>query len=394
MMATTMTDEFDVWIERARSGALDDTRIAGLAERLAASGERLDTGGHTADIASTGGPGSLSTLWAPPALVASGFRVPKLGVPGRPAGGVDVLAQLPGYTIDLDSHAAHEVLERCGYVHVLAGAKFAPADATMFAHRQRVGAQSIPALAVASLLAKKLAMGVRRVGLEVRVAPHGNFGADPDKAAANAWAFCRVAKLVGIEATCFLTDGTVPQQPYIGRGEAILALSLLLGGTAETWLQSHAGTCEDWASTLAGSDQPKHSRISFAFTSNVVAQGGSLEALEESAARVAASHSYLVFAEREGVLSFDLGGLREAILAARGADEGLRFDDSAGLILLVEPGTVVRAGEPLVSARCSDCARPSLRNAVSAAIRLAEPNDAATRRPLFGTLEVIGVGGR
>jgi hypothetical protein len=48
MMATTMTDEFDIWIERARSGTLDDTGIAGLAERLAASGERLDPGGHTA----------------------------------------------------------------------------------------------------------------------------------------------------------------------------------------------------------------------------------------------------------------------------------------------------------------------------------------------------------
>jgi pyrimidine-nucleoside phosphorylase len=165
---------------------------------------------------------------------------------------VDVLAQLPGYTIDLDSLAAQEVLDRCGYVHVLAGAKFAPADATMFAHRQRVGAQSIPALAVASLLAKKLAMGVRQVGLEVRVAPHGNFGADSEQAAANARVFCRVAKLVGIEATCFLTDGAVPQQPYLGRGEAILALSLLLGGRAETWLQSHAATCEHWASTLAG----------------------------------------------------------------------------------------------------------------------------------------------
>jgi hypothetical protein len=96
-----------------------------------------------------------------------------------------------------------------------------------------------------------------------------------------------------------------------------------------------------------------HSTISRAFSSNVVAQGGSLEALEERAARVAVSHSYLVFAEREGVLSFDLGGLREAILAARGADEGLSFDDSAGLILLVEPGTVVRAARPGLRSRGS-----------------------------------------
>ena len=92
---------FENWIARARSNEITNTGIAELANWLAASGEQLSPRGRTADLASTGGPGSLSTLWAPAALVASGFLVPKLGVLGRPAGGIDVLSQVPGYRIDL-----------------------------------------------------------------------------------------------------------------------------------------------------------------------------------------------------------------------------------------------------------------------------------------------------
>jgi pyrimidine-nucleoside phosphorylase len=389
-----MTDEFDDWIDRARRGDLGDADVARLAERLAASGDRVDVAERSADVASTGGPGSLSTLWAPPALVASGFKVPKLGVPGRPAGGIDVLVQLPGYLVDLDRRALQRVLDQCGYAHVLAGTNFAPADAAMFAYRQRVGAQSLPALAIASLLSKKLAMGVRNVGLDVRVSRHGNFGTGREPAACNARMFVRVAELLGIRAICFLTDGSIPQQPYLGRGESLAALFRLLAGTASAWLQDHAATCEGWASTLCRSGLIPAARIADAFAANITAQGASMDMLERKAALVEAEHTRRVLAEREGIVSYDLGGLRQAILNARAADEGLTFDDSAGLILLVEPGMAVRAGEPLVSARCPDEAWRPLREAVAAAIRFSDHADAATPQRTFGTLEMISVGGR
>ena len=49
-----------------------------------------------ADVASTGGPGSLSTLLPPFVLSTLGCNVVKLGVPGRSAGAIDSLATLPG----------------------------------------------------------------------------------------------------------------------------------------------------------------------------------------------------------------------------------------------------------------------------------------------------------
>src|SRR5437868_14746215 len=99
-----------------------------LNKLLASSGTVLtcNENGPTADVASTGGPASLSTLLCPLYLRSYGFVVPKLGVPGRPAGGIDVLAQLPGYRVDLSEADVRRVLERCGYAHFLAGTQFAP----------------------------------------------------------------------------------------------------------------------------------------------------------------------------------------------------------------------------------------------------------------------------
>lgn len=387
-------DDFDRWIAKARSDDLSEDEIAVLAETLAATGERWETTERSADLASTGGPGSLSTLWAPAVLAASGYIVPKLGVPGRPAGGVDALAQIPGYRVNLNPLEAKAVLDDCGYVHFLAGNQFAPADAAMFAYRQRVGAQAIPTLAMASLLAKKLAMGVRLVGLEVRVAPHGNFGRDETPARQNARRFCDVADRLNLHPLCFLTDGNRPQQPYIGRGEAILALARLLKGEGCSWLAEHASACREWASALIASPAAARPDAANSFLANLKAQGGSVEGFQAKASAVAAAHTRFIEAPREGVIEYDGRTLRDVILASRLPDEGMSFDDSVGLILLVRPGTFVKSGEPLISVRCGKERWPTLRYDLAGAIKLANGFQDYTPIKLNESLEIIGVGNR
>ena len=167
-------------IASAATGGWQFNHMLRLAEVLANSGTTISfaSGEPVADVASTGGPASLSTLLCPIFLRAFGFVVPKLGVPGRPAGGIDVLAQVKGYKVALDPREVRRALDQCGYAHFMAGPEFAPLDASLFQYRQRIGAQEIPSLAVASILAKKIACGLTVAGLDVRVAPHGNFGPD------------------------------------------------------------------------------------------------------------------------------------------------------------------------------------------------------------------------
>lgn len=350
---------------------MGDDAIAALAVRLANTGERLDTGPFdTADVASTGGPGSLSTLLCPLFLVANGLVVPKLGVPGRPAGGIDALALIPGYRTVLSTDEIVALLETCGYAHVQAGGRFAPADAALFSYRQRHGAQAVSALAIASLLSKKVAMGVRSVGLEVRVGAHGNFG-DTEAARGNAARFCAVARLLGIDATCILTPGGVPQQPWIGRGEALAGLASVLSGATDAWLGRHLLDCGLWAEKVArGVARGGGSDLAGAFRANVLLQGGTLEGFDEVVADTLAGHVRSVAARHHGIVHYDLGRLRSAVLAARAEESAIAFPDDAGVRLLVEPGRWVRSGDPLISARCRDDAWPQFQRGLIESVSL------------------------
>ena len=128
-------------IDRVRTSQVTDDDIAYLVTTLGESGSVLSIpdGRFAADLASTGGPTSLSTLLGPLYLRAKGCCVPKLGVPGRPAGGVDALAQLPGYKVNLTDDEVMACIERCGYAHFLANGEHAPLDARLFQFRQNRG---------------------------------------------------------------------------------------------------------------------------------------------------------------------------------------------------------------------------------------------------------------
>src|SRR5438309_6583735 len=93
----------DAVVSAFKASNVEDADIAYLATRLAKSGELLSKFDNqlVADVASTGGPSSLSTVLCPLYLARGGAIVPTLGVPGRPAGGTDILACVHGFTSSL-----------------------------------------------------------------------------------------------------------------------------------------------------------------------------------------------------------------------------------------------------------------------------------------------------
>lgn len=327
-----------------------------LATVLAKTGEVLSpTADHIADVASTGGPSSLSTLLAPLYLRAAGMIVPKLGVPGRPAGGIDCLAQIRGYRTDLDIQKVNTVLESCGYVHFVAKGMFAPLDGRMFMLRQANGAQNVPGLVVASLLAKKLAVGVKRAGLDIRVAKHGNFGESWEKASSNAYLFKEAADILGIRAFPVLTDARFLYQPYVGRSESLVALNDFFENKGNTWLDIHCSTCK----TLALACIPDHYRGYAAnctrdelfnhFVDNVKAQDSNEDAFYELVNDTVNSHNYELVSEQSGFCSYDLKKIRDVLVEFQKeySSDGTEFPDPVGIKFICAPGQFVGRGETL-----------------------------------------------
>ena len=348
-----------VVIDSAVKGSITDEDIASLATKLAQPKDSQPIGAEqrTADLASTGGPSSLSTVLGPLYLRSLGWSVPKLGVPGRPAGGVDILAQIPGYQVRLTRKEVKKCVERCGYAHFLADESHAPLDARFFRFRQTVGAQNVPELAIGSILAKKVAVGLERAGLDVRVAPHGNFGTTWEEARRNGQRFENVASILGIEAKSILTDATNPYQGFVGRGEALLALRHLFRGDGDSYLNSHALQCLAMAILVAGSERTDAVSVlqhcSTHFFENLCAQGSCGDAFDEYTESIERSHTLHLDARGEGVVDIHLDRIRDIVVHYQRleAPEGREFPDEMGIVLKRWPGDLVKVGDVLATVR-------------------------------------------
>lgn len=351
----------------------DVTAATVLATALAQSGNRRESGDReSCDVASTGGPSSLSTLLCPLYLVAAGAEVPKLGVPGRPAGGIDCLAQIAGYRPELDIYEVNKILSKTRYAHFLASGDTAPLDGLMFSVRQQIGAQRVPTLVAASLLSKKLAVGVKYAGLDVRVSAAGNFGSDWQSATNCATLFIESAKLLGITAKPVLTAGTFAYQPFIGRTEALMGLEKIFNGKQCSWLDDHVRTCK----TLAMACLPNHLRgrirtttgqeLFDHFAANLEAQGSSAEQYRACISASLRSQKSELLAKNDGYCSYPLDEIRSLLVQWQQSRLDKVFPDPAGLELLHRPGTWVKAGEPVAVLRAADWLFSEAHTALSA----------------------------
>ena len=219
------------FVARVKEQGLSDADTAALARAMGESGAFISLAQEVTDVPSTGGPGSLTTLVAPIAIALAGGKVLKVSVPGRPAGALDTLETLPGYRSELSPHEVSELSKRSPYVHVRAGAYFAPADAKIFAIRKNLEAVSRQELIIASLLAKKLCVSCRAFALDVRVGQNGNAARTIEEGILFSKRFVQIAQLLQIRARCVITDSRrgLPS-PYLGRGESLRGLGHYLTG--------------------------------------------------------------------------------------------------------------------------------------------------------------------
>ena len=334
--------------------------IVSLTEMLAYSGELLPKDENVVDIPSTGGPSSLSTILCPLYLSSIGLEVRKLGVSGRPAGGLDVLYQIPGYRTKYNFEEIKNIIAlRIPYFHFESAGTFAPLDAVLFKYRKQLSSINIPQLAIASLLSKKIAMGISNINLDVRAAKFGNFGQTFDECLENAEKFCKVAACFQIAAKCTVSDATIPYQPYIGRREALIAIYNLLYGQPNEWLLDHNNFCMRLCDELIqlthldGCNNLSLPNARSAFESNLSFQGASIEKFMDFIS--AECRKTVVYSTRAGLISYNLDAIRNAIVDAQNVislnDCTNVYPDPVGVELLVEPGRYVEKEEPVLVIR-------------------------------------------
>lgn len=335
---------------------VSDEELVELITEIVDSGDSVSTIGKVFDFASTGGPSSLSTLLVPLFLFSHGVNVINLAVPGRPAGAVDVLDQIPDYNLS-NNPLRHASEKEHFYIHLEANEKYVPLDRALFTYRQKNNKVDVTNLVIASILSKKVATGAQNIGLDVRMSRFGNFGKTWEECRINSEKYNRIAALLKLNSTCFISDANRPYQKYIGRGESLLALDDIFRGIADDELMEHVSYCKIMADEIL-----KRSRIlqnnkiktdiCKCFAENLVLQGSSLDKFEEAVEKIKNQNRENVFAEKSGYVQYDLNKIKSIIKTQqeKHANE-MKYPDPCGVILLCESGEHIEKGQPVLSVR-------------------------------------------
>ncbi len=341
----------------AASGALDDDEVIAFARARAARSSRLRwPRGIVVDKHSMGGiPGTRVTMIVVPIVVAHGLTIPKsasraITSPAGTADAMEVLAR-----VDLDAGEVRRVVEAVGGCIVWNGRlSHSPIDDVMNAVTRPLGIES-DRLSVASILSKKMALGVTHVVFDIPVGPTAKVGTRAE-ASELARLFAVTAAGLGIEARCEITDGSEP----IGRGvgpalEARDAMAVLAGDAgAPVDLRDKALMLAAGVLAFAGVADPLR-RARTLLRSGAAAQA--MERLIDAQGRVADPPGpgplvRDIAAPRSGVVSA-IDCYRIAGIARRA---GAPMEKSAGIDLFRKCGDAVEAGEALYRIHAAEAA--------------------------------------
>lgn len=369
---------------------MDARETADLTRAMARSGRPMrwdDLDGPVVDKHSTGGVGDKVSLVLAPILAACGAFVPMVSGRGlgHTGGTLDKLESIPGLSVDADGAQLRRILEHAGCAIVGAGPDLAPADRRIYAVRDVTGTTGSQPLIVASILSKKVAAGIDRLVMDVKV---GSGALLPDESAARplAHALVSTAAQAGLSCRAVLTD----MNEVLGRtagnalevAEAVAALRD--PGQADRRLIVVVLALAGQALALAGlaRDPDEGERLARAaledgraaarFARMVRSQGGPADLLDRPGRhRATAPVTLPVPAATSGyVAAIDVRALGEAVIDLGGGRR--RPDDSVdpavGLDAVAGIGRRVAQGEPLahIHARSYDGAArilPSLQRA-------------------------------
>ena len=355
------------------NGMTEAERVAlTLAMRDSGKVQKWDLPGPVLDKHSTGGVGDNVSLMLAPALAVCGAYVPMISGRGlgHTGGTLDKLESIPNYRSEIGQDELRRMVREIGCAIVGAGGDIAPADKRLYAVRDVTGTVESCDLITASILSKKLAMGLEGLVLDVKVGS----GAFLSRAAAAedlAGMLVSVATGAGCKAQALITDMNEPLASAAGnalevanavaflRGDAVDSrlwdVTLALGGA----LLNIGGLCETATDGQA--------MIGAAFQNGAAAErfGQMVSRLGGPADFIERSHYYLpqspvageVLAPASGfVQAVDVKALGLAVVGLGGGrqNEGDRLNLAVGLRDLAGRGAHLAKGEPLAVVHAAD----------------------------------------
>ena len=333
---------------------MEPGEIARWTQAMIDSGEVLsfgDIGRPLVDKHSTGGVGDKITLPLAPLVAACGAAVPQLSGRGlgHTGGTLDKLESIPGWRASLSLEEIAAQLADVGAVICATTPTLAPADRKLYALRDVTGTvESIPLIA-SSIMSKKIAEGTGGLVLDVKVGS-GAFMKTVPRARELAETMVRIGTDHGLATTALLTDMSAPLGRAVGNAlEVAESVEVLRGGGPADVVALTVALAREMLALAKIDTDPAEVLASGAayavWERMIAAQGG-----DPTAPLPVASHVEQVVAERSGAVAFDAlaVGVASWRLGAGRARKEDAVQAGAGVLLLVDPGEQVEAGQPLL----------------------------------------------
>ncbi|HVN75177.1 MAG TPA: thymidine phosphorylase [Thermoanaerobaculaceae bacterium] len=351
------------------------------------------------DKHSTGGVGDSVSLVFAPLVAACGVPVVMMAGAGlgHTQGTLDKLAAIPGFRTAASATEALERLGKCGVSFAAQSDDIAPADRKLYLLRDVTATVPSLPLIVASIMSKKLAVGARRLVLDVKCGS-GAFCKTTEAARELADALVGVGRHAGVEVRALISDMTQPLGDRLGCACEVHAAIEALGDRGDRRLRELTVGLAVEALALAGR-APESARTE---VERRLADGSALSRWHDvvrahggdpdEAKLARPSRTVEVKARREGfVVAVDgeaLGWIAVALGAGR-RRQGDRVDLGAGLRIRARVGARIDAGQPLATLEIGE--RPVEADVLSA--RTAAAFRIEDERPAPTPLVLARIGG-
>lgn len=346
-------------------GMTNDELVA-YTDAMLHSGDTLSlkslSGMYKVDKHSTGGVGDKVSLTLAPMVAACGPVIPMISGRGlgHTGGTLDKLESVPGYRVDLDESEIEKGVLDAGYVITGQTGSLVPADKIFYALRDVTATVPSIELIAASIMSKKMSVGLNGLVLDVKVGS-GAFMKTQDRAQRLADTMIGIGRAMGCDVRACITSMDEPLGRAVGNAnEFIEAVEMLKGNAPEDYAQLVIALGVEMLSMAKKiSNDDARDELDKAIRSgraleqlrkNIAAQGGDSRVVDDYSMLPSVDNTHCVRAEKAGYVSSyncEEVGKAGCILGAGREVAGAPVDHAVGLEVLHKIGDRVEKGDAL-----------------------------------------------